>query len=90
MDPGMIARRASILWDELLLPHDPIYIVAGVDEVQLLNRKGIDDGSTRVGLGQLFLRILHQWQSEWYIKGIRLLPLGWALPLIGSQTQQKG
>ena len=88
--PSVMESMSLILECTKATPENPIYIVAGVDEVQLLNRKGIDDGSTRVGLGQLFLCILHQWQSEWYMKGIRLLPLGWALPLIGSQTQQKG
>ena len=79
--PSVKESMSLILECTKATPENPIYIVAGVDEVQLLNKKIIDDGSTRVGLGRLFLRILRQWQSEWYKKGIRLLPLGTGIAL---------
>ena len=74
--PSVKESMSLILECTKATPENPIYIVAGVDEVQLLNRKGIDNGSTTVGLRQLFLRILRQWQYDWYNEGIRLVPLG--------------
>mmetsp|Transcript_9442 Transcript_9442/g.23597 ORF Transcript_9442/g.23597 Transcript_9442/m.23597 type:complete len:860 (-) Transcript_9442:234-2813(-) len=49
-------------------------IVAGVDEVQVLNRRKDVDGN---GLGRLFLRFLRKWQVEWKeTYSIYILPLG--------------
>ena len=62
-------------------PENPIYIVAGVDEVQLLNKVTVAEGSSAIGLGRLFLHILRQWQFQWYNEGIRLLPLGTGIAL---------
>ena len=62
-------------------PENPIYNVAGVEEVQLLNKVTVAEGSSAIGLGRLFLRILHQWQFQWYNEGIRLLPLGTGIAL---------
>ena len=39
-------------------------IVAGVDEVQLLNRS-LDRHFEDVGLGRYFLRVLRRWQVAW-------------------------
>jgi hypothetical protein len=74
---------------QLILDHtganreEPVYIVAGVDEVQLLNR--IRDVE---GLGKLFLRILRGWQHSWHKEGIRLLPLGTGIAVdwVADQT----
>ena len=65
---GLIVKHTSATKDK------PIYIVAGVDEIQLLNMA--EQVGTGIGLGRLFLRILRGWQHEWHDKGIRLLPLG--------------
>jgi hypothetical protein len=61
---------------EMLLAHTgrkPIFIIAGVDEVQLLNQMKLD---TSIPLGRLFLRLLRKWQHEYYEDGVRLVPLG--------------
>ena len=54
----------------------PCVIVAGVDEVQLLNATMAVGGMLPTGLGRLFLRILRRWQHEWYDVGLRILPVG--------------
>lgn len=66
--------------------NNPIYIVAGVDEVQLLN----NEVSYGPGLGRLFLRILREWQCEWYADGIRLLPLGTGIAIDWSSDPTLG
>uniref|UniRef100_A0A0G4I5S4 Uncharacterized protein n=1 Tax=Chromera velia CCMP2878 TaxID=1169474 RepID=A0A0G4I5S4_9ALVE len=53
----------------------PVVVVAGVDEVQLLNTLMII-GVKKEGLGRVFLGLLRQWQQSWGDDGIRLLPLG--------------
>ena len=56
----------------------PLVIVAGVDEVQLLN-KSMWIGGNRddaLGLGRFFLRQLRIWQHQWYNDGLRIVPVG--------------
>ena len=79
--PSVKESMSLILECTKATPENPIYIVAGVDEVQLLNRVAIAEGSSAISLGRLFLRILQTWQSEWSRKGIRLLPLGTGIAL---------
>uniref|UniRef100_A0A0G4GQ84 Uncharacterized protein n=1 Tax=Chromera velia CCMP2878 TaxID=1169474 RepID=A0A0G4GQ84_9ALVE len=50
-----------------------VAIVAGVDELQLLDAQVNIGGK---GLGHLFLRWLRQWQVQWFKTGICLLPVG--------------
>ena len=57
----------------------PVVIVAGVDEVQLLNTVAIP-GLT-FGLGRLFLRTLRDWQWEWWDDGLLIVPLGTGIAL---------
>lgn len=56
----------------------PAFIVAGVDEVQLLNSASV--GGT-IELGRFFLRTLREWQCKYFDQGIRLLPLGTGIAL---------
>lgn len=63
---------------------NPLYVVAGLDEVQMLNETTLEDPqekTKRLGLGKYFLRVLREWQAEWYSLGIRLLPLGTGISL---------
>ena len=79
----------------LLLEHaseeKPLYIVAGVDEVQLLNSVRVS-GSEKVpvGLGRFFLRTLREWQISWRNDGIRLLPLGTGIAIDWSADPTTG
>uniref|UniRef100_A0A0G4HXD6 Uncharacterized protein n=1 Tax=Chromera velia CCMP2878 TaxID=1169474 RepID=A0A0G4HXD6_9ALVE len=75
---------------------NPVAIVAGVNEVQLLDQTRLKMGDYEHGLGMLFLRWLREWQSEWWASGIRLLPLGTgvllefpAMPWIGRNIALK-
>ena len=79
--PSVEESMSLILECTKATPENPIYIVAGVDEVQLLNKVTVAEGSSAVGLGRLFLRILRRWQYDWYNEGIRLLPLGTGIAL---------
>ena len=79
--PSVEESMSLILECTKATPENPIYIVAGVDEVQLLNKVTVAEGSSAVGLGRLFLRILRWWQYDWYNEGIRLLPLGTGIAL---------
>lgn len=65
----------------------PLYIVAGVDEVQMLNQQ-IQVGG--IGLGRLFIRILRHCQIKWYKAGIRLLPLGTGIAIDWSADPTTG
>ena len=91
--PNVAESKQLLLDGTKATESSPVYIVAGVDEVQLLN----NDVPNGPGLGRLFLRILREWQHEWYIDGIRLLPLGtgiaidWAAdPTLGSNISIHG
>ena len=79
--PSVAKSMSLILECTKATPENPIYIVAGVDEFQILNRVAIAEGSSAIGLGRLFLRFLRRWQYQWYTKGIRLLPLGTGIAL---------
>ena len=79
--PSVEESMSLILDCTKATPENPIYIVAGVDEFQILNRVAIAQGSSTIGLGRLFLRFLRRWQFLWYKEGIRLLPLGTGIAL---------
>ena len=58
--PSVKESMSLILECAKATPENPIYIVAGVDEFQILNRVTVAQGSSAIGLGRLFLRILRQ------------------------------
>lgn len=64
-------------------------IIAGVDEVQLLNANQ-DLNCDGVGLGMFFLRTLRYWQVNWNIQNIHLLPIGTGIELDWSEDQTLG
>ena len=68
----------------------PMYIVAGVDEVQLLNQESQVGNEPKIGLGRIFLRILRYWQYKWHKEGIRLLPLGTGIAIDWSADPTTG
>ena len=53
-------------------------VTVGIDEVQLLDevKVTLDFPSKSVGLGRLFLRILRDWQVQYWGKNILILPVG--------------
>ena len=66
----------------------PLFIIAGVDEVQRLNK--ILSNVEGEGLGRHILRILRTWQWEWYKDGLCIVPVGTGVTVDWAQESTEG